>query len=42
MRITLLGALGFVGVAILLFYAGYELHRTIQVKAMQSPQSLDS
>ena len=30
MRVTLLGVLGFLGLAALLVYAGYELHRMAQ------------
>jgi len=32
MRITLLGVLGFVALAALLVYVGYELHRTTKKK----------
>jgi hypothetical protein len=37
MRITLLAVLGFLAVAALLVYAGYELHRTIQEKGRPQP-----
>jgi hypothetical protein len=37
MRITLLGVLGFLAVAALLVYAGYELHRVMAAKQPGHP-----
>jgi hypothetical protein len=38
MRITLLGVLGFLAVAVLLIYAGYELHRTTEEEKEAPPK----
>ena len=39
MRVTLLGVLGFLGLAALLVYAGYELYRMAQERNGQLPQN---
>ncbi len=39
MRVTLLGVLTLVGIAVLIVYAGYELHRTSQERNAQSQQN---
>jgi hypothetical protein len=39
MRITMLGVLAWVGVAVLLFHVGKELRRTTQANAVQPPQN---
>lgn len=39
MRVTLLGLLALVGVAILLVYVGNELRRTTQANAVRPPQN---
>ena len=36
MRVTLVGALTLLGLAVLLVYAGYELHRMTEEKRVQS------
>lgn len=42
MRVTLLGVLAFIGIAVLLVYVTSELQRTNQAKAPQPPQNPDS
>jgi hypothetical protein len=42
MRITLLGVLAFIGIAVLLVYVANELQRTNQAKAVPPPQNPDS
>ena len=39
MKITLLGVVAFVGIAVLLLYVGNELQRRSQAKAAQPPQN---
>jgi hypothetical protein len=42
MKITLLGVIAFIGIAVLLVYVASELQRTNQAKAPQPPQNPDS
>ncbi len=39
MRVTLLGVLTLVGIAVLIVYAGYELHRASQERNAQPQQN---